>query len=497
MASDDPHNQLHPSAAAASTPGASGGPKTSRRPHRKSRDGCAECKRRHIRCDKGRPACTNCTIAERACAYPAGSSAPAKTKATHSPPVSSPNGLTTESATGAKRQKPSLLVTPKIEEPITPAPSASPSDPRPSFPRLPFHLGAFSETGSTHSPGGASSSATTPNPQHQQQPPPFHHSLRPSTFSAKDLVLLHHASTSMPDAILGRGQTIYIMDIALRYAVESPYLINQLLAFAALNLAHVQHDLSATEPLRHQATELQTLALTDFTKETECLTTMYQQREQQNEEQQDDAYHGVPRFLFASILGLHVFADTLLNHHSDLPTFLERFTDCMHLHRGVRTVLKPTWEGLLQTELGPLFSALTHSTATRQKGTECDDLLTFIRGPKISALGIEESVMETCLEAVEHVQWGFDLQARLSDAEGPHATSATSVLLPGSFVDSLRQLEPLALVVLAYFGVLVHRSRRCWIFGDSGAFVIRAVAGHLDSTWEEPLKWPLEQVDKS
>ncbi|KAL4986740.1 hypothetical protein BDW68DRAFT_162511 [Aspergillus falconensis] len=31
-----------------------------RRPHKKSRDGCAQCKERHIRCDEVRPQCLNC-----------------------------------------------------------------------------------------------------------------------------------------------------------------------------------------------------------------------------------------------------------------------------------------------------------------------------------------------------------------------------------------------------------------------------------------------------
>ena len=69
-------------------------------------------------------------------------------------------------------------------------------------------------------------------------------------------------------------------------------------------------------------------------------------------------------------------------------------------------------------------------------------------------------------------------------------------MFPGPFVDLLQQLQPLALVVLAYFGVLVHRSRRFWIFGDSGTFVIRAVAAHVGSGWEEPLRWPLEQLER-
>ncbi|KAI8712151.1 hypothetical protein NCS52_01312600 [Fusarium sp. LHS14.1] len=37
--------------------------------HKKSRKGCFECKRRHIRCDEGRPICRNCITAQRKCEY--------------------------------------------------------------------------------------------------------------------------------------------------------------------------------------------------------------------------------------------------------------------------------------------------------------------------------------------------------------------------------------------------------------------------------------------
>ncbi|KAF7587062.1 hypothetical protein BBP40_007819 [Aspergillus hancockii] len=40
-----------------------------RRTHKKSRNGCLECKRRHIKCDEKRPTCTNCTTSERSCEY--------------------------------------------------------------------------------------------------------------------------------------------------------------------------------------------------------------------------------------------------------------------------------------------------------------------------------------------------------------------------------------------------------------------------------------------
>ncbi|KUJ17390.1 uncharacterized protein LY89DRAFT_52681 [Mollisia scopiformis] len=40
-----------------------------RRSHRKSRNGCRECKRRHIKCDENRPNCTNCQTAQLCCSY--------------------------------------------------------------------------------------------------------------------------------------------------------------------------------------------------------------------------------------------------------------------------------------------------------------------------------------------------------------------------------------------------------------------------------------------
>ncbi|KJZ76702.1 hypothetical protein HIM_04038 [Hirsutella minnesotensis 3608] len=41
-----------------------------RRRHKKSRNGCNECKRRHYKCDERHPVCTNCALSERDCSYP-------------------------------------------------------------------------------------------------------------------------------------------------------------------------------------------------------------------------------------------------------------------------------------------------------------------------------------------------------------------------------------------------------------------------------------------
>ncbi|UZP32436.1 hypothetical protein NXS19_000252 [Fusarium pseudograminearum] len=40
-----------------------------RRSHKKSKKGCLQCKRRHVKCDEGRPACLLCTMSSRDCSF--------------------------------------------------------------------------------------------------------------------------------------------------------------------------------------------------------------------------------------------------------------------------------------------------------------------------------------------------------------------------------------------------------------------------------------------
>ncbi|KAL4867230.1 hypothetical protein BDV12DRAFT_123298 [Aspergillus spectabilis] len=46
-----------------------------RKPHRKSRDGCRLCKKRKIKCDEGKPRCTNCVKSRVTCSFDHQSSA--------------------------------------------------------------------------------------------------------------------------------------------------------------------------------------------------------------------------------------------------------------------------------------------------------------------------------------------------------------------------------------------------------------------------------------
>ncbi|KAK6844930.1 hypothetical protein PG995_015040 [Apiospora arundinis] len=60
-------------------PAAADRPYHPKRPHKKSRAGCKQCKTRKVKCDEARPSCRSCTLRRETCVYPSTSNAPSST----------------------------------------------------------------------------------------------------------------------------------------------------------------------------------------------------------------------------------------------------------------------------------------------------------------------------------------------------------------------------------------------------------------------------------
>ncbi|KAH6606732.1 zn2-c6 fungal-type dna-binding domain [Trichoderma cornu-damae] len=494
------HHQLNGSS------GSNGVVKT-RRSHRKSRNGCSECKRRHIRCDERRPACTNCTIAERACSFPSRQPQAQIAPLPHSP---------ADSHLSRKSQH-----SPSSCEPDHPGPwPVCPPDLSSTSPEsvLGAGRGRFVPAAATGPPTLPSFTESFTNTAYQPPVPPA------SLFTAEHLMLFHHVSDAMSDCILARGQIKVVLDVAIRHLVDAPYLIDQLLALSALHVAFTtkpgENPLpGAVVSFRHQATELQTRALSSFTRIAAMVPA-------------DDTATCVPRFLFASLLSNQVLAETLLQHQQPQPLpyhhdvmgvhgggsgggggavsfhgFIERMVECIHLHRGILAHIRPTWDYLMQSELYPLLR-ITHdaniTAVTLSSGTECAFLRQMIEAAASSSPlyggasppRLDQAGADACRSAIGSLQWAFDMHRALPAQDVPHAPSAFIVTVEAEYVDVLRTLLPEALVILAYLGVLIHRCRRFWTFGTAGANLIRAIAGYLGSHWHEPLAWPLKVIEE-
>jgi Fungal specific transcription factor domain len=62
------------------------------------------------------------------------------------------------------------------------------------------------------------------------------------------------------------------------------------------------------------------------------------------------------------------------------------------------------------------------------------------------------------------------------------------------YIDLLKAEEPMALVLLAHFGVALHASRKDWWSGNWGYQLVKAVSDKLEDHWRLWIQWPIIRV---
>ncbi|KAK7445882.1 hypothetical protein CaCOL14_004865 [Colletotrichum acutatum] len=388
-----------------------------RRTHRKSRNGCSGCKKRHIKCDETRPECRNCIMAERVCSY-------LKTEPNDS--------SSTVSSTAA-------IVCTGIA-----TPREISADRCLAIPKDPGEV--YSCTG--------------------------------QTFTASHMAFLHYAQSNMSEFMALTGNIRPLIDTAIEHSLTAPYLLDQLLGLSSLHLS--TQNGSKASMYFHQATELQTRALGFFNQTKEHIS--------------DTTY--IPTFVFASLLGIHVLYETLQWHCGSLADFIDAFVNYSRLHRGVRSITGKYWDEILQSDLKPLLFIvdIMNKEPVQTPGPETKQLKEFLE-----SIPTPSASTNVCITALEKLQWVIDLtRTQPSKFEvGVHAVMAWPLCIPDEYIEALHQHQPEAFVILAYYAAMLHRYRRFWAFGGSGAPIVHLITNSVGSFWQDVLAWPLQALIES
>lgn len=403
----------------------------SRRTHKKSRFGCKLCKERRVKCDERRPACGNCVKYRRQCPY-----------------------LTQKVVLPASASTPAPASTSTATAPSSSSPDASPAE----FARAEVSL-----------------------------PSPNCESLLYSTsesYSLCHLELLIHFQSLMGDMFYdSEALASKYSSLIAKLGFTSPYLMDEILGLAAAHKSTTVQEASSREFYREEATRLQTRALSQF-------NAIPSGSEKQ---------HSLSAFLFSTLLGQHVLFDTF-SSQSDFSTVLDRFVHCLGLHRGIRTIVAESYSSIIAQieELDGPDSAMAQAMGGRSepgsqnRGDECAALRELLQ---ISDLSQTEA--EAYSRAVDSLQHVFDAQRGCSESSHQRfgVVQGWPVRVPAEYVHLLTQRKPEALIILAYYGMLLHGVRYSWSVAGAGRFLIEGITAYLGSYWAEWLDAPNRMLE--
>lgn len=288
--------------------------------------------------------------------------------------------------------------------------------------------------------------------------------------------LLHHLCKETLESLRPEIESVgFTLHDAFNEVFSAPYVLNQLLALAAIHLSTSNTETQGF--YRQQAKELQTHALSIFNQMTP----------------EANVETCVPLFIFSSTLGLHEMCEAFFFRVPDFEDFLDNFIRYLSLHKGVRAITGNTWHLLNQSIVGPICKRGEHIMAPvgDALGNTCSQLLGLVK-----AANIAEEYKSSYKKAISALQSIFGGPHR----DVPENISTTAILswpviLDTDYIELLRMREPHALLILAHFGALVHIRRDMWIFGDGGQFLVTLIAAYLGSEWSNWLAWPIGVVN--
>jgi hypothetical protein len=252
--------------------------------------------------------------------------------------------------------------------------------------------------------------------------------------------------------------------LGFEVALKAPYLLNQIMAYSACHLAHVNPQRSAF--FKRQAVILQTQAVSIFNAT----------RVEVN------ASNCVPILLFSSMLGQHFLADTLAKREPNgLDGFIAHYLQCVEMHRGIYTIATSAWPLLMESELEPILTMSRGFTSRKPIGEDCVQILALVE----SADDLSEEEKETCRVAIRYLQVGLDaVQAEYNAPVSRYQMICEwTMLVPPMFTRLLATKQPVALIVLAHYAVLLHYGRHLWQVGDAGKYIVGIIGTYLGPDW--------------
>ncbi|WQF85844.1 Putative zn(2)Cys(6) fungal-type DNA-binding domain-containing protein [Colletotrichum destructivum] len=421
-----------------------------RKPHKKSRTGCLDCRKRRVKCSEERPSCRSCVRREVFCEYPE---------------EAQPTGNLTPQSSDLHDDASPARLSPRVydtggdhnrtQHPSTPAPTP---------------VGAASSV--SRRPGAST-----------------------DTFGIRDLALLHHWTVSTSVSIFKAPDLDSLWQVLIpQIAFEHPFVTHAILSLAALHMAYLD-DRPQNSSYVEEATQHHAVSLAGFHSVLENCTV--------------DQYEGL--FLWSILNIIYVFsiskqlADNVERNSPRLRKDRLLGVEWIPMMRGIDAVLAPYYDFLRGGRMQPLLS-LGNWTELEPGDSILDPMDRELRRLQDiwkdsgdadvynHALTVMRKARMYCLqfETMEaHMLADFGWNRALA---GPLSFVHFG---PQQYFTLLHQRQPPALVLFTYLGALLHSLNHVWFFEGWGKDIVEAIDDLLGDYWRPWIRWPLRHAGLS
>lgn len=284
-----------------------------------------------------------------------------------------------------------------------------------------------------------------------------------------NMELLHYFCTvTYKTMTLEPAQQLLWQSTSIEIGLSFPFLLYEILAIAALHLAQCRPERQSH--YYTQATELQSHALNGFTAA----------------QRKVDSSNCAAILLFSSLLPVHILADRSRTRGIGFGEHLDHFISCVSLMQSVHhIVISDWWQYLKESELKPLLD-VPQPNEPYNIPDQCRRLTYLVKNADLGPASIKAYE-----RAVDRLQWIFAAsQAPVEQPTTIQWLMGWPAQLTDEYIGLLKERRPEALIILAYYGVLLHFYRKSWAVGDSGSTLIKAIREHTGYHWEEWMAWP-------
>jgi hypothetical protein len=287
---------------------------------------------------------------------------------------------------------------------------------------------------------------------------------------------LHHYNTSTSYTMANvSGLQIFMRVTLPQIGFSHPFVLHSILALSALHLSHYKmadsksHYLSQAQYHYEAGLRIATLLLPDINQDT-C----------------------PPLYIFTTICYLFTLGvgpkpgDFLIFSDSGIAEWLLLF-------QGMKSILESNYDILCRSELAPLFqissSIVNSSTANDEHLKELVEIITMTSS--------KDPDFQVYITAVENLSKSFPASpspGKRERASCPQQVFVWLFRLSEQYVACLQQRKPVAMVILAYFCVLLNDLSSSWWIKGWAEHLISEIYASLTAEHRLWIRWPMEET---